>query len=288
VLAENLPVYQQHSNPSRKLRDVATGHLPEDFVQSIREVEKRVANKAIDKKIAAFDLDNTLLVGDIGEAVFAALRLQGHIPGFGWKSYRRLLATRPEEAYRTVVTAMSGLSERLIQRSTLDVSARRDDYLELENSFIQIPYANPVMLLVVNHLRALGYQICVITASNEISARIVAWKYFSIPPFYVYGIRQAIHNGDLTSELIPPLPMREGKVDVYKKFMGGTAPLVTASDSFLDIPLLQMTDPRGLSLWVGEEKVGYELARQKVAGRQDFCFLTRPAQLQLDEKRFDD
>ena len=281
-------MYQQLSSPLRRSRDTAAGQLPEDIVRSIRDVEIRIADAGVEKKIAAFDLDNTLLVGDIGEAVFAALRLQGQIPGFAWKSYRRLLNTNPPEAYRTVVTSMSGLSERLVQRSTLDVLARRDEYLQLENSFILIPYANPVMVQLINQLRTLGYQICVITASNEIAARIVAWKYFSIPPFYVYGMRQKIHKGDLTGDLVPPLPVGAGKADVYRKFMGGTMPLVTASDSLLDAPLLKLTDPRGLSLWVGEEKIGFEAVRWNVGGTQSFGFVTRPSPLPFDEKRFDD
>lgn len=281
-------MFQQRTNPSKRLRDVPGGQLPEDVAQSLRSIEARLSISRIDKKIAAFDLDNTLLVGDIGEAVFAALKLQGHIPGFSWQSYRKLLATNPAEGYRTVVTAMSGLSERLIQRITLDVLSRRDDYLELENSFIPIPYAHPGMLQVMSYLRTQGYQICVITASNEISARIVAWKYFSIPPFYVYGVRQGLQRGDLTNELLSPLPIGQGKVDVYRKFMGMDDPIVTGSDSLIDVPLLKLTDPCGLSLWVGEERAGFELAKQRVGGAQDFCFMPRPAQLHFDEKRFDD
>ena len=288
MLPTNPITRQRHSDPSRRFREAYDGRLPADLSQSLLAVEEQLAKSTIEKKIAVFDLDNTLLVGDIGEAVFAGLKLQGYIPGFSWESYRKLLSTNRLEAYRRIVAGMSGLSERSIHKVTLDVLSKRESYVELEKSYIQVPFAHPVMLHVVGQLRSLGYQICVISASNEISARMVAWKLFNIPPFYVYGIRQQLQNGILTDDLLEPIPIDSGKVEVYRKFMGSVDPVITAGDSVLDIPMLQMTDPRGLSIWVGEERTGYELIRHRTGGAHKFCFLPRPAQLQFDEEGSDD
>jgi phosphoserine phosphatase len=288
VLPKNPVTLQRHLGPSRRFLETYDGQLPSDLSQSLLAVEEQLTKSKIEKKIAVFDLDNTLLVGDIGEAVFAGLKLQGYIPGFSWQSYRKLLSTSRPEAYQSIVTAMSGLSERSIHKVTLDVISKRESYLELEKSYIQVPFAHPVMLHVVARLRTLGYQICVISASNEISARMVAWKLFNIPPFFVYGIRQRLQNGILTNDLLQPIPIGSGKVEVYRKFMGSADPLITAGDSVLDVPMLQMTDPRGLSILVGEERIGYELIQRKTGGAQKFCFLPRPPQLQFDEESSDD
>lgn len=271
-----------------KRDDPTTSELPEDLLRSIFEVEKQVVHSGPARKIAVFDLDNTLLVGDIGESVFAALKLKGYLPGLAWDRYRRLLNSNKMEAYCKVVTAMSGLSERTVHRVTLDVLTRKDPYLELEKSFIAVPYANPVMVRLVSHLRSTGYQIYVISASNEISARLAAWHFFEIPPLNVFGIRQHQRRGTLTEELLEPLSIGEGKVDVYRKYIGTVDPLITGGDSPLDVPMLQLTDPRGLSLWVGEDSGGYEIVRQKMGGTFRIHFLRRPTGLELDEDSPDD
>lgn len=276
-------MYQQYSAPRTKYRRSPDEQLPNEINESLLSLEEQWSKSKAGRKIAAFDLDNTLLIGDIGEAVFAALKMQGYIPGFGWESYRKLLATNRGEAYCSIVRALSGLTERTIHKVTLDVLTRSEDYIELDWSFIRVPRAHPLMLILVNQLRSLGYQICVISASNEISARIAAWRLFNIPPFYVYGIRQGMQQGVLTSELISPMPIGEGKVEVFRRFFGEADPAITAGDSSLDIPLLQMTDPRGFSMWVGEEKVGLDIVRQKVGASRKVCFLARPPVSQIDE-----
>jgi phosphoserine phosphatase len=265
-----------------------TPELPADLLDSIFEIEKLLAHSETIKKIAAFDLDNTLLVGDIGEAVFVALKLRGYLPGFSWEKYRRLLSSSKIDAYCSVVSAMSGLSERNVHRVTLGVLSRRDRYLEVEKSLIPVPYAHPVMVPFVSYLRLIGYQIHVISASNEISARLAAWHYFEISPSNVSGIRQRHHRGTLTDELLEPVPVGDGKVSAYRKFIGTTDPIITGGDSPLDVPMLELTDPRGLCLWVGEDKVTYEIIRRKMDGTDRLHFLQRPTGSEFDEESSDD
>jgi len=47
--------------------------LPEELFFAIEKLEKSISNHKfkIDQKRAVFDLDNTLLIGDIGDALFA-------------------------------------------------------------------------------------------------------------------------------------------------------------------------------------------------------------------------
>jgi phosphoserine phosphatase len=278
----------QHAACANKQRDATFQELPESLLQSISDVEKEIEHSRPAKKIAVFDLDNTLLVGDIGESVFAALKLRGYLPGVAWDKYRRILNSNKMEAYCRVVTAMSGLPERLVHRVTLDVLSRKDHYLELEKSFIPVPYAHPIMAQLVSYLRLIGYQVHVISASNEISARLAAWHFFEIPPFNVFGIRQRQQRGTLTDELIEPLSIGVGKVDVYRKYIGVVDPLIAGGDSPLDVPMLQLTDSRGLSLWVGEDSVGFEILRKKMGRNRRLHFLQRSKRSEFYEESTDD
>jgi len=281
-------MYQQQPAYSNKRDDPSSPELPAEILHTIFEIEKQFTLSGIPKKIAVFDLDNTLLLGDIGEAVYAALKLQGHLPGLAWEKYRRLLNASKAEAYCSVVTAMSGLPERTVHKVTLEVLSRKDAYLELEKSFIAVPRPHPVMARLVTYLRLIGYQVHVISASNEISARLAAWRFFEIPPFNVFGIRQRIDRGRLSGELFEPIPIGEGKVAAYRRFIGSIDPIIAGGDSPLDVPMLQMTDPRGFALWVGEEKVGYEIVQQKIGKNLKVHFLQRPVDSQLDEESSND
>jgi phosphoserine phosphatase len=262
------------------VRQTPPGDIPESLVSALTHVEQHARSK---KRIAVFDLDNTLLVGDIGEAVFVKLKLQGYVPEYRWEDYRRTLKANRQEAYAGLVRAMGGLTERIVQRATLELLSRGERYLELDRSFIPVPYPHPLMQHLVIRLRDSGYRVYVISASNEISARLVVWKMFGIPPFNVFAIRQHSQSGVLTDQLVEPIPIDEGKVEVFRKYIGETNPLITAGDSYLDIPLLRLTDPAGLTIWVGEEKMGYEAVRQRVAAGQRFFFMQRSPQSQFNE-----
>ncbi len=263
-----------------RVRRMPQVEIPEPLVRMLSDIEEFARSR---KKIAVFDLDNTLLVGDIGEAVFAKLKLQGYMPEYRWEDYRRALSSNRRGAYTSVVAAMSGLTERLIQRVTLDLISRREEYLELERSFIPVPYPHPLMQRLVARLRDTGYQTYIISASNEISARLIAWKMFGITPFKVFGIRQRSDSGVLTDRLIEPIPIDQGKAEVFRKYVGETNPLVTAGDSYLDVPMLRLTDAAGLTIWVGEETVAYEAAHQRVGAGRRFFFVHRPIRSKVNE-----
>jgi phosphoserine phosphatase len=268
------------SFPFAGVRQTPPSEIPESLVNTLSDIEQYARSM---KKIAVFDLDNTLLVGDIGEAVFAKLKLQGYMPEYRWEDYRRTLNSNRREAYTGVVRAMSGLSERLVQRATLELFSRREGYLELDRSFIPVPYPHPLMQHLVARLRDSGYQVYVISASNEISARLAVWKLFGIPPSNVFAIRQHSQFGVLTDQLVEPIPINEGKVEVFRKYIGETNPLITAGDSYLDIPMLRLTDPAGLTIWVGEEKVAYEAAQHRVGAGRRFFFVQRSPQSQINK-----
>ncbi|HTP14166.1 MAG TPA: HAD-IB family phosphatase [Bacteroidota bacterium] len=240
------------------------------------------------RRIAVFDLDNTLLVGDIGDAVFAKLTMQGYMTRFRWEEYMRLSASNRREAYSRIVTSMAGLSERLVQKTTLDILGCSDRYLEMDRATVPVPYPHPMMRRLVSTLKSKEYRIVVISASNEISARIAAWKLFGIAPYNVFGIRQLIRDGILTDHLLEPVPFGEGKVRVYRKFVGERNPVIAAGDSPFDLPMLSLVGAEGLVLWVGEEKADSIDARQEFRTPSNFYVVPRPTTSEVNEKGSDD
>ena len=104
----------------RAVRKEFKGRLPEKLFSGIETLEKSIEKKQIDlpEKRAVFDLDNTLLIGDIGDALFARLKeaekkesvkIDGTEINFSWSEYRNLIKTgNGEKAYRDVVKSMSG------------------------------------------------------------------------------------------------------------------------------------------------------------------------------------
>lgn len=262
---------QQRQHPetiSSRLLDLLL--LLEDRFQNGQALSK--------EKIAVLDLDNTLLIGDIGEAVFAQLKVTGHSLSIEWDSYQRLLFSRNrKEAYARVVSAMAGLTQKQVEDTTYAVLSSSSNWIVIKGSFVSIPKANPIMKKLVDYLNDFHYRIYVISSSNEISARITAFKLFGIPTQQVFGIRPIIHDGILTSSLHNPLPIEEGKIEVHRKNIGDIVPFITAGDSPNDISMLQLTDPEGLTIWVGEEKIGFEVAKGRIGGHQNFYFISRNA-----------
>jgi phosphoserine phosphatase len=225
----------------------------------------QVGNK---RKVVAFDLDNTLLVGDIGEATYIRLKInQQEAPltidkqpmGFSWEQYEALLAKNDTRtAYSQILAAMDRVPVSLVRETTAKVMHCDQSYLEAEGARVPVPYPNPVMQAFKTHLEELGYEIYVISASHEISVKYVAKEFFSIPEDHVIAMRSRVTNVTgvdgpvLTSELIEPLTVGDGKAQAYHKFIGPDAPLITAGDSTSDLPILKLTDAEGLIVWVGE------------------------------------
>jgi len=86
-------------------------------------------------------------------------------------------------------------------------------------------------------LRQAGFQIWAISGSNRWSVEPV-FASLGVPPDHVLGIGLAIQAGTFTAEVPDPIPVHEGKVRTLQH-AGVPVPVLTASDSPLDLPLLQ-------------------------------------------------
>jgi phosphoserine phosphatase len=234
------------------------------------------------ERTAAFDLDGTLLMGDIGDAVFAYLALEDHRLALSWGDYQRLLRTHKSKAYRATVEAMAGLTVETVVRATSAVMSFGLEYLHVHSDVVRIPRPRPLLSQFVALLQQLHYTIFVISASNHISVQHVARQWFNIPSSHAFGIQSTLQDGRITPHLVEPVPIGPGKAALFKYVAGPVVPLVTGTDSRLDIPLLQLTHPQGLSLWVGENQIDFNVVMQNAREGQRFFFVESGEEAESD------
>ena len=242
------------------------------YVVSTEERVKRSSNDAT-SRMAVLDLDGTLLIGDIGDAVFAFLLLEGHKLALNWREYQHLLQTHKSKAYRAVVEAMAGLQVATILHATSAVMNLKKDHLIIGSDRVCRPQPRLLLTQFVTLLQSFHYQVYVISASNHVSVQYVAQTWFNIPPAFAFGIQAVVLEGRVTASLVNPVPVGPGKAELFRRLTASAAPLITGTDSPLDLPLIRMTHPEGFSLWVGDNSADYDSVKENAKPGQRFVFV---------------
>ena len=121
-------------------------------------------------KIALFDLDNTLIIGDIGEAVFAHLLADEAPLKCTWEEYQSFLRCDVSAACRLVVESMAGLTVREVEEATMKVLKKPASFIKAGNTLVPVPKMHREMKKLVSLLRKLRYNIYVISA-NKLNLR---------------------------------------------------------------------------------------------------------------------
>lgn len=251
----------------------------------VKELKSNIPDEIADKieklvisgnPYAAFDLDNTLLIDDIGEAVFAMLIREKLITEFSWKEYLILLEQDRETAYREVVEVMNGMELNVLERITCELLDTDESIIEVEGYEIPIPRPNPVMQSVISMTMARGIETYIVTASNKVSAEIICWRYFGIPAKNILGVPLNTDRNGRISLSFSYFPFAEGKVELLKK-MFHTKPLITGGDGIWDKHLLDYTNESGIRLWLGEDKIKYQELKEADYSQKDFFHVEREA-----------
>ncbi len=265
--------------------------IPEELATRIESIAKKMADGGFphppSKKIAVFDLDNTLLDGDVGDAVFVQLKLdeqdepitvdRRRIP-LSWKEYQGILEREGKiAAYQRITTAMAGIPLDTLVKTTRKVMDCRQTYLQLEGEMIPVPRPNPLMQEVLVLLAQLNYEIYIISASNQFTVREVARHYLNVPACHSFGIVPELERtGDdspiLTDRLEQPLPITDGKEKIYFDRISSELPLVTGGDSDTDIFLMNLTHPGGIAIWRGDSGKKFQYINQNL--KQPECLFT--------------
>ncbi len=87
---------------------------------------------------------------------------------------------------------------------------------------------------------------------------------FDIPVNNIAGIKPKIVGGAITSQILNPIPVGDGKVAQYRLLSGDCMPMIVATDSDIDLPLLQLCDPDGLAILIGENESLYTKAKMEL------------------------
>ncbi len=205
---------------------------------------------------AAFDLDNTLLKGDIGDAVFAELIKRNRIKNFNWNDYCKLIENNREQAYIKVIEVMKGIEVKEIEKITLDIMQSSDDFIELADIKIPIPKPNLKMQAFIAYLRSRKIDILIVTASNQISAQLICWRYFGIPSSDVFGGKVRIDRRGKVKELLNKIPFANEKANILKNIKK-SKPMITGGDGIWDKYLIDYTTKKGIRLWLGKDNNEY-------------------------------
>ncbi len=244
--------------------------LPQELFSAVEDIEKKAAN--FDKKKAVFDLDDTLLVGDIGDALFARLKdsevkksikVDGTKINLSWNEYRNLVSTGDyDKAYRDVVKAMSGIPVKAVRDMTRELIYNDFRYITIEDERVPIPYIYPDMATLIQFLKALDYEIYVISASNAVSVQVICREFLGLTPANSIGIRSKLNKFEdedyiFTNELIEPIPIGEGKASIYREISGDINPLIVGGNSLSDVPMMKLVDDEGMIFWVDGSEAAF-------------------------------
>ncbi len=220
-------------------------NIPKRIVEKIEELS------LVKNQYAAFDLDNTLLIGDIGEAVFALLVKNKNIKNFDWNDYINLIKTDREKAYFKVIEVMDNLELMVLENITHEIIHTNE--IEIEGYRIPIPKPNTIMQSIVTLLNSSGIEVNVVSASNRVSAEIICWEYFGIPASNVFGASVDINDNKRIKIKVEEVPYGRKKVNVLKREFKDK-PVFTAGDANWDRFLLSYTTHNGIRLWTGNSR----------------------------------
>ena len=254
-------------SPLKTPADMVSSFYQSELIQRLLDQEQRFGESHLGGKnrIGLFDLDNTLLVGDIGDAVFAQLLLDGFALPLSWKEYRSMCKENPSFAYVEVVKALEGISTEYIIRVSKRILLSDQEYLYCGGEPVRIPKPHPLMLEVIRLLRDWHYLIFVVSASNDISAKVAGTVLFDIPINNIAGIKPKLSGNKITNMVLDPVPVGVGKVAQYRLMCGDNMPMIVATDSMLDLPILQICDSDGTAIIVGDNEELYTKAGEELS-----------------------
>jgi len=218
---------------------------------------------------AAFDFDNTMIDGDINDAVFAMMINADCKIAYSFDDYiNDVEALGLKEAYIKMAAKFAGLSYKNLEYFTEKTLETKEStisiHCKLREYTVPIPKPNAFIMNLVSFLKQNGVIVCIVSATHSVIVKKAAELLFNIDKNYVFGMDCEYEFIDnqiiLTDRITEPYTCFEGKVDRLKSIFGSVKPILTAGDSFSDVPLLNYTAENGYALVLGSKK--QEIAKQ--------------------------
>lgn len=211
------------------------------------------------KKIAVFDLDNTLIDGDISDCVFAYIKSQGIETKITWDEFHHQLIHNTRKIFLDFPTLFENIKKNDIIHFTKEVlKLEKVSFIEKgKNYSTTVPKIKNEFVWLIDLLRQHNYEIGVISASPEDVVRTISYEFYKLESEKVRGIRSIFHENDIdkhhyySNKIELPTTVIEGKEIIYKE-MFDYPPILTAGDSMNDIFMLNLTHNNGVSLICNE------------------------------------
>ncbi len=188
--------------------------------------------KASERKIAAFDFDDSCIHGDIGIAL---------LERFDASSPRDLVAEYEADCAADTRTGYAQLCPTLLAGRTED-EVRSETRATLIEALAdgRVQWVDEVHRL-ISTLHDSGWEVWIVTASPEVVVQMAA-AHYGVPPSRVIGMRVAMaKNGRYSSEILDPVTYRTGKLEALRE-RAGCDPLLAMGDSPSDEALLEAAE----------------------------------------------
>lgn len=272
------------------MKETKVYDLPDVLKEQLEQVENILKEKSC-QRIAVFDMDNTLLIDDIGDALFAYLKreeqetpvtIDGSRIPFTWHEYEESIRTEGKRvAYRKVVSAMANVTVKKIIETSRLVMNLEESSIPLEGIEVPVPRVNPTMITFLEWLRERDFLIYIISATNSITVQVTAEEYFGIPASRIFGVipvtrEDPVHGTVLTAEVAEPVTVGQGKVDAYRQLIGEEPPVFSAGDSDSDLEMLDLTRTDGLTILVTKTIEKFRALKDRLKPGLNIIHLERP------------
>lgn len=176
------------------------------------------------------DADGTLWSDDIGERFLQRLVRDGVLAARtgqdSWALYQQKLRVDKVDAYTFATAVMAGLPEGQVQQAAAAFA----------HEFVP-EHLYPAMKALIGEAQARGCDIWIVSASNEWVVRAAAHE-LGIAQDHGLGIRVAVRDGHLTSEIVPPVNYQAGKVERIRQAIQAV-PTLVSGDSAGDVEMLR-------------------------------------------------
>lgn len=223
-----------------------------DFIDKFKDYPK-------EQRIAVFDFDNTLIHGDIGEAIFARMIKNKKQLNYSWTEYTNSLQENDtQNAYKRLISSYENTHKDTLISYTDEVfqyDKNEPEYISFyENGkFFSVmkPMPNKIFTDIILKLQSIEFKIFIISASSDISVKHLGYELFNIPKNHIFGMKNKYkdeENKILGFDIELPAPCFEGKAELYQKLISKFPPLLTAGDSENDIAFMNLTSEDGIRL----------------------------------------
>jgi phosphoserine phosphatase len=210
-----------------------------------------------------FDLDGTMVMNDTSEAVYAYLVKNGYDIRYTWKEYQQeVLDGEINSAYSKMITCLNGIEYFIVEHASIEVMNSHGvpiSFIQDGKEFsIPTPKIYQPILSLIKFFESLEIAPIVISASSDVSVKIIAEQFFGINRSRAHGVavaksRNPAGNLQFTDEIISPYPILEGKAQIYRSNYKETPVAFAAGDSINDKYLLDLVDEYGSVLLVGPD-----------------------------------